>query len=231
MTKKIESDKKKYLKSLSMGIVNNQDKAAGASIGLLYEKVLFSNNEIEIEGLDSTAIANAIKVQEKLLAKGDLTSLENMLFGQVHTLNAIFTMMVARMSNAERLDQLEAFGRLALKAQNQTRQTVSSLAEIKGIKKTTFINQLNNAHNQQINNGAEKNLNNSANERVRGDVDARSETVGKTEDFTDEALALSEDAGGQEAFSYECTQTRPAIPAHERAGETVVYAKSAGKGS
>ncbi|MGH8646968.1 MAG: hypothetical protein ACREX4_21935 [Gammaproteobacteria bacterium] len=41
---------------------------------------------------------------------------------------------------------------LALKAQNQCRQTLAALAEIKNPRRTTFIGQQNNATNQQVNN-------------------------------------------------------------------------------
>lgn len=42
----------------------------------------------------------------------------------------------------------------ALKAQNQCRQTLAALAEIKNPRRTTLIGQQNNATNQQVNNAA-----------------------------------------------------------------------------
>ena len=172
-----------YQKFLSEGIVNDATMTASLSIGELYNKNTFTHpaeNEdevITVKGLDDLAITEAIRKQEKLLEVGDVTSLENMLLSQTHVLNAVFSNMVSHLSSADTLKKLDTYGRLALKAQNQTRQTISTLAEIKGIKKTTFIHQLNNAQNQQVNNGAEKKLNKSSNERVINDVDTSSETM------------------------------------------------------
>jgi hypothetical protein len=151
--------------------------------------------------LDAVSITEAIEEQEILLKNGDLTSLENMLLSQTHVLNLIFTQMVSKMGKTEYMDKMEVYGRLALKAQNQTRQTIAALGEIKGIKKTTFIHQVNKAHNQQVNNGVSENLNDSANERSLADVDGRSTASGTGEILPDKAVSLSErdkNTGGQQ---------------------------------
>ena len=80
--------------------------------------------------------------------------------------------------------------------------------EIKGIKKTTFVHQINQANNQQVNNGAGENLNNSANERVINHVDTASKAGSTGENQQNEALALPENTGGQEAISHECNKAR-----------------------
>ena len=221
MVKKKETKAKKYQKSVSKGIVSDHGVNTGSIIAQIYRKTTFDNNVSTVEGVDVSVISKAIREQEVLLAKGDLTSLENMLLGQTHTLNSLFGMLVGKMSIAEQLKHFEVFGRLALKAQNQTRQTASTLAEIKGVKKTTFIHQLNNAQNQQVNNGASKKLNKSSNERVINDVDASSETISTRENQSDETLALPENTGRKSTISHECNETRDAVSAHNRAAKTV----------
>lgn len=55
---------------------------------------------------------------------------------------------------AETVDKIEAFGRLALRAQEQQRKTLKTLADIRSPKRATFIKrQVNQAINQQVNNG------------------------------------------------------------------------------
>ena len=211
MAKKITKEDV-YQEIVTKSFVNEHSSSACLGMMKLYQKVTFNNEEATtVTGLDGHVLAEAIKKQEALLEKGDLTSLENMLLSQSHMLNAIFTTMVAKIGGAEYLANLEVYGRIALKAQNQTRQTISTLAEIKGVKKTTFIHQLNQANNQQVNNGAGENLNNSANERVLNNVDKRSETSSSRENQQNEALALPENTGGQEALSNECDKARHEI--------------------
>ncbi|MDX2503552.1 MAG: hypothetical protein QNL62_03620 [Gammaproteobacteria bacterium] len=215
MTKKETAED--YQKYLSEGIVNDATMTASLGIGKLYSKNTFTHpsenedEEITVKGLDDRAIIEAIRKQEKLLEVGDVTSLENMLLSQTHVLNAVFTNMVSHLSAADTLTKLDTYGRLALKAQTQTRQTISTLAEIKGIKKTTFIHQVNQAHNQQVNNGAGENLKKSANERELINLDTRSKKSSTGEDSNDETLALPENAGGAGTFSPKRTQARDAV--------------------
>ena len=103
-----------------------------------------------IIGLDEKTLQEELVKQNEALFSGDMKRIEAMLLDQAHTLQVIFTHSTQRMANAEILDHLEAFGRLALKAQNQCRQTLATLGELKNPKRATFIKQQNNAVNQQI---------------------------------------------------------------------------------
>lgn len=221
MAKKKETKAKKYQKSVSKGIVSDHGVNTGSIIAQIYRKTTFDNNVSAVEGVDVSVISEAIRKQEVLLAKGDLTSLENMLLGQTHTLNSLFGMLVGKMSIAEQLKHFEVFGRLALKAQNQTRQSISTLAEIKGIKKATFIHQVNQAHNQQVNNGAGENLNNSSNEKVINEVDRSDASERARPDQQDETLVISEDERRASSISSKCTEARHEVSAHNRAAKTV----------
>jgi hypothetical protein len=55
------------------------------------------------------------------------------------------------MATAERLEQIQVYGHLALKAQNQCRATLATLADIKNPQAVAFIK--NTATNQQVNIG------------------------------------------------------------------------------
>ncbi len=180
-----------------------------------------TSQDISTLGLNSAEIKKAIIKQDKLIAKGDLSSLETMLHSQTYVLNAVFNNMVTRMANAKYVNNLEVCARIALKAQNQTRQTISTLAEVKGIKKTTFIHQLNNATNQQVNNGPGENLNETANKKViYGHLDRGNEAEGTGKDFENQTLAL-QDSSRQPNMCNELIKTRPTLSKDERVGTTV----------
>ena len=86
---------------------------------------------------------------------GDLHTLEAMLISQATALQTIFTSLARRASTQERLPQYQAFLGLALKAQAQSRATISALVDLKYPRQATFVKQANIAHGpQQVNNGA-----------------------------------------------------------------------------
>ena len=86
---------------------------------------------------------------------GDLQHCEAMLVGQAHALQSIFMNLARRAVNQEYLKQYETYLRMALKAQNQSRMTLETLAKIKNppvvFAKQANINQ--GSGNQQVNNG------------------------------------------------------------------------------
>lgn len=96
-----------------------------------------------------------------------------MLMTQAQTLDALFHRMIRKMANSEILTHFQTCAELGLKAQNQSRQTLAVLAELKHPKRTTFIKQQNNSINQQVNNNLsqknEKNIENRANELLSED--------------------------------------------------------------
>jgi hypothetical protein len=86
---------------------------------------------------------------------GDMKRAEAMLYGQAHALQAIFMNLARRASSQEYLKQWEAYLRMAMKAQNQCRMTLETLAAIKN-PPVVFARQANINHGgqQQVNNGA-----------------------------------------------------------------------------
>ena len=106
-----------------------------------------------IKGFDFVALAGELEKQNKAVFEGDLRRVEAMLLDQSHVLQSLFVFFTQKMAHAEYMTNLEAYSRIALKAQNQCRQTLATLVELKNPKRATFIKQQNNAVNQQLNQG------------------------------------------------------------------------------
>ena len=86
---------------------------------------------------------------------GDLHTLEAMLISQATALQTIFTSLARRAQDQQYQKHLEAFLGLALKAQAQSRATISALVDLKFPRQATFVKQANIANGpQQVNNGA-----------------------------------------------------------------------------
>jgi hypothetical protein len=90
---------------------------------------------------------------------GDLHNLEAMLLSQATALQTIFTSLARRASTQDRLPQYQTFLGLALKAQAQSRATISALVELKHPRQALFVKQANIAQGpQQVNNGNAANV-------------------------------------------------------------------------
>ena len=86
---------------------------------------------------------------------GDLHTLEAMLISQATALQTIFSSLARRAQDQQYQKHLEAFLGLALKAQAQSRATISALVDLKFPRQATFVKQANIANGpQQVNNGA-----------------------------------------------------------------------------
>ncbi|MBT8582428.1 hypothetical protein G6653_06545 [Polynucleobacter paneuropaeus] len=101
--------------------------------------------------------------------KGDLSKLEEMLYSQAVALNMMFSSLSRRASLQTNVDIKATLTNLCFKAQNQSRNTIQTLINLKQPSQTSFIKQANIAHgHQQINNGvaqsSPENLSNQTNE-------------------------------------------------------------------
>ena len=86
---------------------------------------------------------------------GDLHTLEAMLISQATALQTIFSGLALRAQDQTSQRNLEAFLGLALKAQAQSRATITALVDLKDPRQATFVKQANIANGpQQVNNGA-----------------------------------------------------------------------------
>lgn len=107
-----------------------------------------------IEEDDIGALVDRLGHDVKDVWAGDMKRAEAMLFGQAHALQAIFMNLARRASTQEYMKNWEAFLRMALKAQNQCRMTLETLATIKN-PPVVIARQanINNGGQQQVNNG------------------------------------------------------------------------------
>ncbi len=84
---------------------------------------------------------------------GETKGIEGILIGQAVALNAIFADMARQSSDSKDSEKTEAYMRMALKAQSQSRATIETLANIKNPRQTVITNQANISNGpQQVNN-------------------------------------------------------------------------------
>ena len=106
------------------------------------------------DDIDLGAMVESLQSTIKDVQGGDLGGLEAMLVSQATTLQTMFTSLARRAANQEYMKNTATFMTLALKAQAQSRATISTLVDLKYPRQATFIKQANVAHGpQQVNNG------------------------------------------------------------------------------
>ena len=99
------------------------------------------------------ACIRTLKVTAKRVDDGDNSDIEGMLSAQAMALNSVFANLARRANDTNHMQQMEAFMRLALKAQNQCRTTIDTLAQIKNPRQTVITKQANISNGpQQVNN-------------------------------------------------------------------------------
>lgn len=114
-------------------------------------------HQFDISGIDAN-VMELFKVLRESSAQskaGDLSHLEAMLISQATALQAIFTSFAKRAAHQQYQQHLEAYMGMALKAQAQSRATISALVDLKYPRQATFVKQANIANGpQQVNNGS-----------------------------------------------------------------------------
>jgi hypothetical protein len=104
--------------------------------------------------VDLSALIDQLRDTCTAVKGGDLHALEAMLINQATALQTIFTSLARRAQDQQYQKNLEAFLGLALKAQAQSRATISALVDLKYPRQATFVKQANIANGpQQVNNG------------------------------------------------------------------------------
>lgn len=106
--------------------------------------------------VDVIEVVDELRRQTAALNSGDLTRAEDMLLAQAHTLDSLFAQLTGRALRSQQRDGLESYMRLALKAQNQARATLQTLAELKAPRQVAFVQQANIGNQVQVNNGTTK---------------------------------------------------------------------------
>ena len=105
--------------------------------------------DVDLEALFKGIIETSNQVNDD-----DLHRLESMLVSQATSLQSIFTDLARKAQAQTYLKHFETYLGLALKAQAQSRATITALGELKNPRHATFVKQANIAHGpQQVNNG------------------------------------------------------------------------------
>lgn len=106
------------------------------------------------EDVSLMSMIDAIQGTTRRVKAGDLTDLEAMLVSQAIALQTIFTNYARRAQTQQYQRNLEAFLGLALKAQAQSRTTLTALVDLKYPRQVAFVKQANISNGpQQVNNG------------------------------------------------------------------------------
>lgn len=132
------------------------DKARGALMPSVNGAVVIEAFQGNLMGKDTdlSEVVDGLRKTFKEIKDGDLHNLEAMLLGQATALQSIFTSLAKRASHQEQMTHYQTFLGLALKAQAQSRATISALVDLKYPRQATFVKQANIAHGpQQVNNG------------------------------------------------------------------------------
>ncbi len=108
------------------------------------------------KGVNLSELVDDLEGKFAKVHEGDLSAMESMLVGQATALQTMFTHLARRASSQEYLKQYQMYMSLALKAQAQSRATISALVDLKYPKQAaTFVKQANiSSGHQQVNNGA-----------------------------------------------------------------------------
>ena len=107
------------------------------------------------EDIDVPALMDQLRDQASAVNRGDLSQAEAMLMNQATALQSLFTRLAERGMGCDSAPAFEVNMRMALRAQNQCRATLETLAAIKNppILDICEASQLSRNGPQQINNG------------------------------------------------------------------------------
>lgn len=131
----LEVRTQKRMKNVAKVVVSPKGSAATAIKDLVPQSDFMVNIE-------------TLNLMNDRVKEGNLVFAEQMLVGQAQVLQSVFSQFTSRMAHSKYLDEIEAYAKIALRAQNQCNRTLKTLLEFKHPKRTTFIKQQNNAVNQ-----------------------------------------------------------------------------------
>lgn len=137
-------------------------------------------NTIHSKTLDVSTVVSELLSDAKKLQQHDLTAIEETLLSQAQTLDVFFHKCLSLGVQSDFMPHMQIYADLALRAQSNSRKTLTTLIDLKNPKRTTFIAQQNNAINQQINN-SEK-LENPANELLSQEVPHETLELGRAQE-------------------------------------------------
>jgi hypothetical protein len=143
--------------TVTAGRTEAQAVAAAAASPSINAAIVMDAYQGNLAGeVNLMALIESLQESTDKTKAGDLSNLEAMLIGQATALQTMFTSLAKRASHQEYLTQYGVYMTLALKAQAQSRATISALVDLKYPKQAaTFVKQANMTTGpQQVNNGA-----------------------------------------------------------------------------
>ncbi len=157
MASKRKPAKKRDPNQLTAAGPPNEDTAVTIARTVLRPTVLaavtFKEYGKSYGDLDLSGLIDALTAQTEAVTDGDLERGEAMLTAQAHILDAVFNNLARRAINAEYMDALDRYLKLALRAQSQCRAIWETLATMKNPPMMGYVRQANIAHGpQQVNN-------------------------------------------------------------------------------
>jgi hypothetical protein len=131
---------------------------SASSIGASAIKTLNYSSSISDDSISLHFTKEFLEDAFKVLKRGDLSLIEEVLLSQALALNVAFTSFSARANRQKNATNMQMLINLAFKAQNQSRAALQALIDLKQPTQTAFIKQTNIAHgHQQVNNQIENN--------------------------------------------------------------------------
>ena len=134
---------------------------------------------------DVSSLAEVLATAIHDIHGGDMKRAESMLFAQANALQSIFMNLALRASSQEYLKQWEGYLRMALKAQNQCRMTLETLANIKN-PPVVIARQANiTTGPQQVNNGSLRTITRAGARAEENETEQSKLLEGKNEQWVD----------------------------------------------
>ena len=133
-----------------------ESKARAALLASVNSAIVIDTYQGNIMGSDPDlmTLVDGLNDTFKVVNAGDLSGMEAMLISQATALQTIFTSLARKAHGQTYQKHYEAFLGLALKAQAQSRATITALVDLKYPRQATYVKQANIAHGaQQVNNG------------------------------------------------------------------------------
>lgn len=136
----------------SQGVVVGRALACPANAAARVMHAVEQPNGMQSQ-IDVPDLADVLRERAKAVQSGDLSGIEAMLAGQATALQSLFVRLAERAMSCDTVPGFDVNMRMALRAQNQARATVETLATIKN-PPVVFAKQANIANGpQQVNNG------------------------------------------------------------------------------
>ncbi len=147
------------MKKIELELKENQSKEDVLSEFLLSPSMMGASvidaykKNVQGDKLDFEMALNVLNQSSEQVHHGDMNKIESMLMCQASALEVMFSFLSRKAVCQEYFKQYQANIQLALKAQNQCRNTLQTLIQLKQPNQTAFIKQTNITNgNQQVNN-------------------------------------------------------------------------------